>query len=99
MITDEQIDLSAGAGIAVRFDILAFVSDNDYEWSAEAVLRRQADRALFYVEDSGCSCYGFGENITVADLKPIRKVEDALKLTSDRENMQRSIDQSESIYR
>lgn len=99
MITDETITLGAGGGEVVKFDILAFVTDNDYQWAAEAVLRRQADGALFYVEDSGCSCYGFGENISIADLKPIRKVEDALKLTSDRENMQRSIDQSESIYR
>jgi hypothetical protein len=98
MITDETVSLSDGVG-QVTFDILAYVADADYSWSAEAVLRRQADGALFYVEDGGCSCNGFGEYIDVSDLKPIRRVEDALKLTGDRENMQRSIDQSESIYR
>lgn len=98
MITDETISLGDGVG-KVEFDILAFVQDADYSWSAEAVLRRQVDGALFYVEDEGCSCNSFGDYLTVADLKPIRRVEDALKLTSDRENMQRSIDQSASIYR
>jgi hypothetical protein len=98
VITDETIALSDGVG-QVQFDILAFVMDADYSWSAEAVLRRQVDGALFFVTDSRCSCYGFGDGMTVADLKPIRRVEDALKLTDDRENMQRSIDQSESIYR
>jgi hypothetical protein len=98
MITNETIGLSDGVA-NVTFDILAYVQDADYSWSAEAVLRRQADGALFFVTDGGCSCNGFGEFITVADLQPIQKVEDALKLTDDRENMQRSIDQSESIYR
>jgi hypothetical protein len=98
MITDQTIDLSDGVK-NVTFDILAYVQDADYSWSAEAVLRRQVDGALFFVTDGGCSCNGFGDYINVSDLQPIRKVEDALKLTDDRENMQRSIDQSESIYR
>jgi hypothetical protein len=98
MITDETIGLYDGVAV-VMFDILAFVQDADYSWSAEAVLRRQVDGELFFVTDGGCSCSSFGEFITIADLVPIRKVEDALKLTDDRENLERSIRTSESIYR
>lgn len=78
-----------------EFEIVAGWQDGDYSWSAEAVLKRETDGALFFVEDGGCSCNGFGEYITVADLKPIRKVRDALKLTSDRESMKRAIEVEE----
>lgn len=98
MITDQSIKLSDGVA-NVEFDILAFVQDADYSWSAEAVLRRQSDKALFFVADGGCSCNSFGEYITVADLVPIQKPEDALKLTTDRPNLERSMRDSESIYR
>lgn len=94
-----SINLSDGVNPAT-FDVVAEVTDNDYEWASSAVLRRPSDGALFYVEDSGCSCYGFGENITVADLKPIHRFAEALVLAgSDREAMQRSYDQGEIEYR
>lgn len=93
--------LSISDGVnGVEFDVVAEVTDNDYSWSSSAVLRRLSDGALFYVEDSGCSCYGFGENITVADLKPIHRFAEALVLAgSDREQMQRSYELGEIEYR
>lgn len=99
MIADHTLALHDGVQ-EVTFDVLAHVDDNDYEWSASAVLERRPDGALFYVEDSGCSCYGFGENLTVADLKPIHKFSEALALAgSDRERLQRSYDQGQTEYR
>lgn len=85
---------------SVTFDVIAHVDDNDYSWSATAVLKRRPDGALFFVEDSGCSCSGFGEYLTVADLTPIHRFSEALALAgSDRERLQRSYDQGETEYR
>lgn len=98
MIADWTLTLSDGVN-PIAFDVLAQVQDADYSWSAEAILRRQTDGALFFVTDGGCSCYSFGEYLTVADLTPIQRPEDALALTSDRENLEKSIRSSEAVYR
>lgn len=101
MIADWTLTLADGVG-EVEFDVLAKVEDNDYSWSAEAVLRRKTDGALFFATDSGCSCYGFGELINVSDLKPLRKFEDALRLLDDpldRERLKRSFETGEGVYR
>ena len=89
MIDDFDLKLSDGDQ-TVKFAVVAHVEDNDYSWTADAVLRREADGALFFVTDSGCSCYHFGENLTVADLQPIFKIEEAYRLTDDREKLKRS---------
>jgi hypothetical protein len=98
MINDHTIEISDGVQ-NVTFDVIAQVTDADYSWSAEAVLQRRPDGALFYVEDGGCSCNSFGDYLTVADLKPIHKFSEALALTSDRENLQKSYDQREIEWR
>jgi len=89
MIADHTVTLSDGVN-NITFDVVAHVEDNDYSWNAEAVLKRRPDGALFYVEDSGCSCNGFGDYITVADLRPIHRFAEALLLTTDRERLEKS---------
>lgn len=98
MIADWTVSISDGVR-PVEFEVLALVQDADYSWSAEAVLRRPSDGAIFFVTDSGCSCNGFGEYLTVADLTLIRRFEDALPMTSDRARLQRSYDEKDAIYR
>lgn len=98
MIADHTVDVSDGVQ-TLTFDVLAHVEDADYSWSAEAVLKRRPDGALFYFEDSGCSCYGFADSATVADLTPIHKFSEALALTRDRERLQKSYEQGEVEYR
>ena len=98
MIADHTVELNDGVQ-PITFDVIAHVEDADYSWSAEAVLQRRPDGALFYVEDGGCSCSHFGEYLTTADLKPIHKFSEALTLTSDRERLQKSYDAREIEYR
>jgi hypothetical protein len=97
MIYDHTLHIHDGVQ-PVAFDVIAEVSDDDYSWSSSAVLRRQADGALFYVEDGGCSCNSFGDDLSVADLKPIHSFSEALLLAgADRERLQRSYDQKGSV--
>lgn len=99
MIADHTLDLHDGVQ-PITFDVIAHVDDNDYEWSAVAVLRRRPDGAMFFVEDGGCSCYSFGDNLSVADLKPIHAFSEALVLVGvDRERLQRSYDTGAIEYR
>jgi hypothetical protein len=98
MIPDYRIEISDGVQ-PVAFNVVALVQDGDYSWSAEAVLSRVSDGALFFVTDAGCSCNGFAEYLTVADLQPLNKAEDAYKLTSDRERLQRSHESRDVVYR
>ena len=81
MILDHTIKLRDGVK-EITFNVVAKVEDGDYSWSAEAVLKRRPDGAMFNVEDGGCSCNSLGEAITVADLKPIQTMWDAYRLTS-----------------
>lgn len=100
MTINNFTDIKISDGVStVAFDVIAHVEDSDYSWSAEAVLKRKADGALFYVEDGGCSCNSFGEYLSVADLKPIQRVEDAYALTSDRVRLKKSYEQGEVEYR
>ena len=98
MTPDHHLSISDGVN-PVTFDVVAHVEDADYSWSAEAVLKRRPDGALFFVTDCGCSCNSFGEFLTVADLKPIRRISEAYKMTSDRENLERSYRTREMVYR
>ncbi len=102
-MTYRQIKLSTGAtGPGWQaFDIIAEVTDADYEWSTTAILRRPSDGALFYVTDSGCSCYGFGENIDVSDLQPVRSINEAVRKVDpgEQERLRRSVALNEAVYR
>lgn len=94
----ETISIGDGVGY-VEFDVLALVTDADYSWSAEAVLQRKSDGARFYVTDGGCSCNGFGEYLTVADLKPIHRMSEAYRMTDDPERLRKSYRAKATEYR
>lgn len=93
-----DIDLHDGHKV-VSFETVAFVQDADYSWGAEAILKRRADGALFYVTDGGCSCNSFGDYLTVADLKPIHSIDEGLRMAEDRPNLQKSYEQRKEVLR
>lgn len=98
MIPDFDMKLSDGVN-EVEFEVLAHVIDADYSWSAEAILRRKSDGALFFVTDGGCSCNYFGMYLTVADLEPIQKLSEAWAKSDDRERLRKSYKAKEIEYR
>jgi hypothetical protein len=73
-----------------EYVVVGMVDSGGYEWYAEAILARQADGALFYVSDSGCSCNTFGDY--GLDLTPLKDMAHGLRESTNREAMQRSID-------
>ncbi|MGZ0151859.1 DUF7574 domain-containing protein [Kribbella sp. WER1] len=81
----------------VVFDVLARVCEGGWDWSEEAIIRRTSDGALFYVSDSGCSCSSFGDNLTTADLIPLRTVEGGFRKAVNRADMRRSYKQGEDV--
>lgn len=98
MIPDHVVTITDGVA-DIQFDVIAKVEDADYEWSAEAILRRQVDGALFYFSDSGCSCTYFAESATVADLTLVHKVEEAYRIAHDRQNLKHSFETGEEVWR
>jgi hypothetical protein len=98
MIAGHTLELTDGVN-KITFDVIAHAEDADYSWSAEAVLQRRPDGALFYFKDGGCSCNSFADDATVADLKPIHSFSEALALTSDRASLQKSYDLGAVEYR
>lgn len=48
-------------------------TDLSYEFNMLVVWERKADGALFYGEDSGCSCPSPFESFGVSDLEPINR--------------------------
>jgi hypothetical protein len=98
MIPDFNITISDGVQ-SIEFEVLAHVTDDDYSWSAEAILRRKSDGALFFASDAGCSCNYFMSDSTVADLTPIRSIPEAWKLSSDRVRLRKSYLAKEVEYR
>lgn len=80
-------------GEETEFDVVARTGDYDYSWSEVAVIKRQADGALFLAESSGCSCNSFEDNCTLADLVPIQTFDDALHRVDDkqRDGLKRSL--------
>lgn len=79
MINDYSTVRVSDGVTAVEFEVIAETGEYDYSWWVTAVIRRKTDGALFLVNDGGCSCYGFGEDLTVADLKPVESFEAALR--------------------
>jgi hypothetical protein len=65
-----------------------------YDWSADAILRREPDGQLFYFHDAGCSCNYFADSASAADLKPVYSIAEAIREVSplNRDKMQKSID-------
>lgn len=101
MIPDHTVTLSDGVN-GVEFDVVAEVNDDDYSWSATAVLSRKSDGALFFVTDGGCSCNYFGSDLSIADLKPLHAFKDARAHCSSAEEWQRlkqSHETRELVYR
>lgn len=99
MIPDHTVSVSDGVQ-RIRYDVLAHVDENDYSWSASAVLQRPSDGALFWFTDAGCSCNYFGDGATTADLTPIQSMEEAYRLAgSDRDLLQRSFELGKELYR
>lgn len=74
----------------ITFFIIGAVEDNDYDWSAEAILKRESDGQLFWATDSGCSCYAFGDGL---ELEPIYSIDEGLRKCAqlDRPKMELSI--------
>lgn len=72
------------------YEVVAAAGDYDYSWSEEVILRRESDGALFYTQDSGCSCTYFGEGGDLS-LTPVRTYREALSLAHNREKLDQSL--------
>lgn len=97
MIYDWNLEISARGGETVAFEVVGEVSLADYSWWTEAIVRRKSDGALFFLTDSGCSCYGFGDGMTTGDLEPIFSIEEGLRKSDHRTLMQKSLDLKDAV--
>lgn len=52
--------------------LLGYVDLGSYDWSALGVFQREADGAILWATDSGCSCYGFLDGEGIDALFPLR---------------------------
>lgn len=65
----------------VRLEIIEEVGEWDYSWHIGALMRTE-DGRLFYAEDSGCSCYGYGDSFTsLDDLTSVKSWQEAVELS------------------
>lgn len=62
----------------VKYETLANIEwrYESYEYDQTEIYRRVSDGALFHASDSGCSCPMPFEDVTEADMKPIRTMQD-----------------------
>jgi hypothetical protein len=70
-----------------KFEVIETIVDDayadDYGFH-EGVIFRGEDGSLYWFEDSGCSCYSFGENLdTLSDLTPVKNWQEAVELAKD----------------
>ena len=62
-----------------QYGVVAETGQYDYSWHIVALLQDEEGN-LFYAEDSGCSCYGFGEDLTTDNLTPVKHWSEAVEL-------------------
>ena len=63
---------------SIEYEVLEEVGEWDYSWHIGALLRGP-DGQLYFAEDSGCSCYGFGDGIGEGDLIPVASWQEAVE--------------------
>ena len=77
MINDYNMEIEGK-----KFQVVAETGQYDYEWHIVALLRDEEGN-LFFASDSGCSCYGFGENLTIKGLTPVTHWSQAVTLAQE----------------
>ncbi|MFC4089378.1 hypothetical protein [Micromonospora sp. GCM10011541] len=63
------------------YEVIASAGEYDYSWHEAALLR--LDGQLYFAESSGCSCYGFEDNVSASDLEPVRNWQEAVEKAKD----------------
>jgi len=62
-----------------NYGVVAETGQYDYEWHIVALLQDEEGN-LFFASDSGCSCYGFGDDLTERNLTPVKHWSEAVDL-------------------
>lgn len=63
------------------YEVVAAAGDYGWFWAEAALLRR--DGQLYYAYSLGCSCYGFADNVSASDLKPVANWQQAVELAKE----------------
>jgi len=62
-----------------NYGVVAETGQYSYDWHIAALLQDDEGN-LFFAVDSGCSCYGFGDDLTEKDLIPVKHWSEAVEL-------------------